>query len=278
MTAGGVKSTERYPRSCIRCRCASCIGSTPCDDHHDRQRLEDLQRRGAVRLAAFPRLDHDRRRGAGRAAMALLRHVDPRDQRAFLSRLRDCDRPLPPQAVSDPAARDHLRTSRDALRFRLSHDDITHYNAVQKLLYVGIIAVIVVQVLSGLAVWKPMQFSELASLFYEFPGLAAGAFPRHGRDRCVHRDSCRAGAAGAEDDRRDDHRRPARRRRRRTRPHAARPNRPIDGGRNADPDPFAIDLPAEGRHRPERARSQQGADRGDRPPQAAARRASASAR
>ena len=59
---------------------------------------------------------------------------------------------------------------RDALRFRLAHDDITRYNAVQKLLYVGIIVVIVVQVLSGLAVWKPMQFSELAALFYNFQG------------------------------------------------------------------------------------------------------------
>jgi thiosulfate reductase cytochrome b subunit len=59
---------------------------------------------------------------------------------------------------------------RDALRFRLSHDDITRYNAVQKLLYAGIILVIVVQVLSGLAVWKPVQFSELATLFYSFQG------------------------------------------------------------------------------------------------------------
>jgi thiosulfate reductase cytochrome b subunit len=67
----------------------------------------------------------------------------------------------PRQVLSDIA---------DALRFRLSHDDITRYNAVQKLLYVGIIAVIVIQVLSGLAVWKPIQFSELASLFYSFQG------------------------------------------------------------------------------------------------------------
>ena len=66
--------------------------------------------------------------------------------------------------------REILSNVADALRFRLSHDDITHYNAVQKLLYVGIIAVIVVQVLSGLAVWKPVQFSELASLFYDFQG------------------------------------------------------------------------------------------------------------
>lgn len=58
----------------------------------------------------------------------------------------------------------------DALRFRLSHGDITRYNAVQKLLYAGIILVIILQVLSGLAVWKPMQFSELASLFYSFQG------------------------------------------------------------------------------------------------------------
>jgi thiosulfate reductase cytochrome b subunit len=63
-----------------------------------------------------------------------------------------------------------IATIRDALRFKLGHDDITHYNAVQKLLYIGVIAVIVVQVLSGFAVWKPVQFSELATLFYSFQG------------------------------------------------------------------------------------------------------------
>ena len=34
------------------------------------------------------------------------------------------------------------------------------------LLYIGIILVIIVQVLSGLVIWKPVQFSELAYLFY----------------------------------------------------------------------------------------------------------------
>jgi thiosulfate reductase cytochrome b subunit len=63
-----------------------------------------------------------------------------------------------------------IATVRDALRFKLGHDDITHYNAVQKLLYIGIIAVIVVQVLSGFAVWKPVQLSELAALFGSFQG------------------------------------------------------------------------------------------------------------
>ena len=66
--------------------------------------------------------------------------------------------------------REVVAAVRDALRFRLSHDDITVYNAMQKLLYAGIIVVIIVQVLSGLAAWKPVQFSELAALFYDFQG------------------------------------------------------------------------------------------------------------
>jgi thiosulfate reductase cytochrome b subunit len=58
----------------------------------------------------------------------------------------------------------------DALHFRLQHDDLTRYNAVQKMLYCGIILVGMVQVLSGLAIWKPVQFSELLALFYDFQG------------------------------------------------------------------------------------------------------------
>src|SRR5215475_10227658 len=63
-----------------------------------------------------------------------------------------------------------LATVRDALRFRLNHDDLSVYNAVQKLLYVGIIAVVIIEVLAGLAIWKPVQFSNLAMLFYSFQG------------------------------------------------------------------------------------------------------------
>src|SRR6476646_4360829 len=63
-----------------------------------------------------------------------------------------------------------LAEMRAALRFQLAHDDIRHYNAVQKLLYAGVIVVIVVQVLSGWAIWKPMQLSELTRLFYDFQG------------------------------------------------------------------------------------------------------------
>lgn len=64
--------------------------------------------------------------------------------------------------------REIFATMGDALRFRLSHDDLTHYNAVQKSLYLGIMLVGILIVISGLALWKPVQFSELAALFYNF--------------------------------------------------------------------------------------------------------------
>jgi thiosulfate reductase cytochrome b subunit len=52
-----------------------------------------------------------------------------------------------------------------ALRGKLSHDDLSVYNAVQKLLYLGILLVGVVIVLSGLSIWKPVQFHSLTSFF-----------------------------------------------------------------------------------------------------------------
>ena len=52
-----------------------------------------------------------------------------------------------------------------AATFKLSHDDFSHYNAVQKLLYTGVILAGVVIVLSGLSIWKPVQFQELTALF-----------------------------------------------------------------------------------------------------------------
>ncbi|TMJ25792.1 MAG: cytochrome b/b6 domain-containing protein [Alphaproteobacteria bacterium] len=61
-----------------------------------------------------------------------------------------------------------VATVRDALTLRLKHDDLTRYNAVQKVLYVGIMLVGIVVVLSGLSIWKPVQLSELATLFYDF--------------------------------------------------------------------------------------------------------------
>jgi thiosulfate reductase cytochrome b subunit len=52
-----------------------------------------------------------------------------------------------------------------ALRGRLSHEDLSVYNAVQRLLYLGVIVAGVVAALSGLAIWKPVQVQELTAVF-----------------------------------------------------------------------------------------------------------------
>jgi thiosulfate reductase cytochrome b subunit len=52
-----------------------------------------------------------------------------------------------------------------ALTGKLSHDDISAYNSVQKLLYAGVLLAGVVVVLSGISIWKPVQFQELTALF-----------------------------------------------------------------------------------------------------------------
>jgi thiosulfate reductase cytochrome b subunit len=58
-----------------------------------------------------------------------------------------------------------ISDARAALAGRLSHDDLTRYNYVQKLLYAGIIVVGVLTVLSGLSIWKPVQLQWLTALF-----------------------------------------------------------------------------------------------------------------
>jgi len=56
-----------------------------------------------------------------------------------------------------------------ALTFRLSHDDLSVYNYIQRLLYAGIIVVGVLAVLSGLSIWKPVQLYWLVMLFGDYP-------------------------------------------------------------------------------------------------------------
>ena len=51
-----------------------------------------------------------------------------------------------------------------ALRGKLKHEDQARYNAVQKLAYVAVIADIAIVILSGLAVWKSVQFPLLRTL------------------------------------------------------------------------------------------------------------------
>src|SRR5215813_7831514 len=58
-----------------------------------------------------------------------------------------------------------IADAKAALIGRLAHDDLSVYNAVQRLLYLGVILCGVVIVLSGLAIWKPVQFQELTALF-----------------------------------------------------------------------------------------------------------------
>jgi thiosulfate reductase cytochrome b subunit len=58
----------------------------------------------------------------------------------------------------------------DALRGRLAHDDLSVYNAAQKAAYLGVIALAIGLVLSGLAIWKPVQFYALASLMGDYEG------------------------------------------------------------------------------------------------------------
>lgn len=65
--------------------------------------------------------------------------------------------PITPKGVFDD--------TRAALTGKLSHADLSVYNQVQKLLYVGIIVVGILIVLSGLSIWKPVQFHYLTSLF-----------------------------------------------------------------------------------------------------------------
>ena len=69
--------------------------------------------------------------------------------------------PLSPRAFYEDA--------RAALTFKLEHA-LGHYNAVQKVLYLGVLALGVLVVISGLAVWKPVQFHLLASVFGGYEG------------------------------------------------------------------------------------------------------------
>jgi len=64
--------------------------------------------------------------------------------------------PLPPRDIAADLGA--------ALRGRLSHADPRHYNAVQKLAYLFAMLDIAVLVVSGLVLWKPVQFETLHAL------------------------------------------------------------------------------------------------------------------
>jgi len=70
--------------------------------------------------------------------------------------------PLTPRAV--------LRDVREALRGKLAHEDLSMYNAAQRAAYLAIIFCLVVLVFTGLAIWKPVQFQEIAGLMGGYEG------------------------------------------------------------------------------------------------------------
>jgi thiosulfate reductase cytochrome b subunit len=65
---------------------------------------------------------------------------------------------------------DIARDVRAAVTGRLSHHDLTVYNAVQRACYAGVLLAGVVIVASGFALWKPVQLRELATLFGGYEG------------------------------------------------------------------------------------------------------------
>ena len=69
--------------------------------------------------------------------------------------------PVTPQSV--------WREFSNALRGRVAHE-LGVYNAVQRAAYIGVIGVIIALVFSGLAIWKPVQFQELAALMGGYEG------------------------------------------------------------------------------------------------------------
>jgi len=56
----------------------------------------------------------------------------------------------------------------DTLKGQLSHEDLSHYNTIQKLAYLSVILDIALLVISGLAIWKSVQFPILRDLMGGF--------------------------------------------------------------------------------------------------------------
>ncbi len=61
-----------------------------------------------------------------------------------------------------------MHTVGDTPRPKIAHEDLTVYNAVRKLLYIVVILAGILQVVTGLAIWKPIQFSGLVGVMGGF--------------------------------------------------------------------------------------------------------------
>jgi thiosulfate reductase cytochrome b subunit len=70
--------------------------------------------------------------------------------------------PISPRAM--------LLDVKQALSGKLAHDDLSVYNAAQRAAYLVLILALIVLVVSGLAIWKPVQLQELAALLGGYEG------------------------------------------------------------------------------------------------------------
>ena len=70
--------------------------------------------------------------------------------------------PISPRAL--------LRDIGAALRGRLGHDDLTVYNAAQRAAYLALILLLIVLVLTGLVLWKPVQFYWYGQFIGDYEG------------------------------------------------------------------------------------------------------------
>jgi thiosulfate reductase cytochrome b subunit len=73
-----------------------------------------------------------------------------------------------PERLLPIRLQDLVHTVVETLHFKIAHEDLTVYDAVQKLLYIVVILACINQALTGLAIWKPVQFSGLVTLFGGF--------------------------------------------------------------------------------------------------------------
>ena len=92
---------------------------------------------------------------------------------------------------------DVIRDLRLALAGKIDHHDITVYNSVQRLLYIGVICLGVLAVVSGIAIWKPVQFRPLVMLLGDFDTARLIHFITMSAIVGFVRHPCRDGRAGA---------------------------------------------------------------------------------
>ena len=98
------------------------------------------------------------------AIMVLEKHkkVRPKDSGIVSGHFHRKLFPLAPGAI--------LQDVRDAFRGKLAHEDLSMYNAAQRAAYLAIILCLVVLVVSGLVIWKPVQFYEIGMLMGDYEG------------------------------------------------------------------------------------------------------------